>query len=184
MTTSAPRRQPRALAAVVVAVVAVLAVAVVGLAGCGGSSGQGAGRGAGQGSTKNATTATGSGAGSASASGPASSGANGVRTADPALKPSGMATIAESALPGEARDVIRRIDVGGPFEYRQDGVTFENRERLLPAEPSGYYREYTVTTPGAPDRGARRLILGREGQLYYTPDHYRSFFWVVRGGGT
>ncbi|NUP46635.1 MAG: ribonuclease N [Catenulispora sp.] len=154
----------------VIAVLAVLAVALVGLAGCGGSSGKGAG----QGSTQSSATAT----------APAPSGANGVRTADPALKPAGMATIAESALPEEARDVLRRIDAGGPFKYRQDGVTFENRERLLPAEPRGYYREYTVTTPGAPDRGARRLIQGREGQLYYTPDHYRSFFWVVRGGGT
>lgn len=107
-----------------------------------------------------------------------------VPRADPALKPSGLATIAESALPAEARDVIHRIDSGGTFKYRQDGVTFQNREGLLPAEPRGYYREYTVTMPGASDRGPRRLILGRQGQLYYTPDHYRSFLWVVRGGAT
>lgn len=99
-------------------------------------------------------------------------------------KPTGMTTIAESALPAEARDVIKRIDDGGTFQYRQDGVTFQNRERLLPAESSGYYREYTVATPGTADRGARRLILGRKGELYYTPDHYRSFLWVLRGGST
>jgi ribonuclease T1 len=92
------------------------------------------------------------------------------------------ATIAESALPAEARAMIRRIDAGGPFQHRQDGVTFQNREGLLPKQASGYYREYTVDTPGAGDRGARRLIAGRQGELYYSPDHYRSFLRVVRGG--
>ena len=106
------------------------------------------------------------------------------KSASPALKPAGMSAIAEANLPAEARDVIKRIDDGGTFQYRQDGVTFQNREKRLPAEPGGYYREYTVTTPGEADRGARRLILGREGELYYTPDHYRSFVWVVRGGAT
>ena len=105
-------------------------------------------------------------------------------SASPALKPAGMSAIAEANLPAEARDVIKRIDDGGTFPYRQDGVTFQNREKRLPAEPGGYYREYTVTTPGEADRGARRLILGRHGELYYTPDHYRSFLWVVRGGAT
>ena len=96
-------------------------------------------------------------------------------------KPAGMATIAEASLPAEARDVIKRLDDGGSFQYRQDGVTFQNRERLLPSEPSGYYREYTVTTPGQPDRGARRIITGREGAMYYTDDHYASFRLVVEG---
>ena len=100
------------------------------------------------------------------------------------LKLAGMAAVAETSLPAEARDVIKRIENGGSFDYRQDGVTFQNRERLLPAEPSGYYREYTVATPGAVDRGARRLILGKNGELYYTPDHYKSFLWVLRGGVT
>jgi ribonuclease T1 len=101
-----------------------------------------------------------------------------------AVKPAGMGAIAQANLPAEARDVIRRIDAGGSFQYRQDGVTFQNREGLLPSEPSGYYREYTVATPGVVDRGARRLILGRQGELYYTPDHYRSFLWVIRGGAS
>ena len=106
----------------------------------------------------------------------------GSKSSPSAAKPAGMSTIAEASLPAEARDVIKRIDDGGTFQYRQDGVTFQNRERLLPAEPSGYYREYTIATPGEADRGARRLILGRQGELYYTPDHYRSFLRVVRGG--
>ena len=151
MTTSAPTRSPRILAALILAL-----VAVIGFAGCGGPS----------------------------AKAPASASSSGVRLADPALKPSGMATVAQADLPAEARDVIRRIDTGAAFQYRQDGVTFQNREGLLPAKPGGYYREYTVSTPGAQDRGARRLILGRQGELYYTPDHYRSFLWVVRGEAT
>jgi ribonuclease T1 len=101
-------------------------------------------------------------------------------SAGAAVKPAGMGTIAQANLPAEARDVIRRIDDGGTLQYRQDGVTFQNREGRLPAEPRGYYREYTVATPGAVDRGARRLIVGRQGEFYYTPDHYRSFLWVVR----
>ncbi|MBS2536841.1 ribonuclease N [Catenulispora sp. NF23] len=120
----------------------------------------------------------GCGSGGDSGSGSGSSG----KSTTSVAKPAGMASIAESALPAEARDVIKRIDDGGTFQYRQDGVTFQNRERRLPSEPSGYYREYTVATPGAADRGARRLILGRKSELYYTPDHYRSFMWVLRGG--
>jgi ribonuclease T1 len=68
---------------------------------------------------------------------------------------------------------------GGPFPYARDGVVFENRERLLPQHASGYYHEYTVTTPGAATRGTRRVIQGRAGELYYTDDHYSSFTWIV-----
>jgi guanyl-specific ribonuclease Sa len=59
-------------------------------------------------------------------------------------------------------------------------VTFQNREKRLPVESGGYYREYTVPTPGEGDRGARRIIAGRDGERYYTPDHYRTFM-IVRG---
>lgn len=91
------------------------------------------------------------------------------------------AVVLESALPSEARHTIELIHRGGPFPYSRDGVVFGNREGLLPREPSGYYREYTVTTPGQPDRGARRIITGREGAMYYTDDHYASFRLVVEG---
>ena len=92
----------------------------------------------------------------------------------------GLPTIALAQLPREAQETIRLIDRGGPFPYQQDGTTFGNRERLLPAQPQGYYREYTVPTPGESDRGARRIIAGRGGELYYTDDHYESFKRVVR----
>lgn len=82
-----------------------------------------------------------------------------------------------SFLPPEAADTLRRIASGGPFDHRQDGVVFQNREGRLPAKPAGYYREYTVDTPGLDYRGARRIITGgKPPQIYYyTDDHYRTF---------
>ncbi len=71
--------------------------------------------------------------------------------------------------------VLADIDSGAPLPYEQDGATFQNREGLLPDEPIGYYREYTVPTPGSDDRGARRLVIGEGGETYYTSDHYASF---------
>ncbi len=88
---------------------------------------------------------------------------------------SNLREIPVSRLPSEARHTLALIDAGGPFPYRQDGVVFQNREGELPPEPSGYYREFTVPTPGSPDRGARRIIAGEKGERYYTSDHYRSF---------
>ncbi|OXM62232.1 ribonuclease N [Amycolatopsis sp. KNN50.9b] len=83
-----------------------------------------------------------------------------------------------SSLPPEAGQTWRLIQAGGPFPYRSDGTVFENREKRLPARESGYYHEYTVPTPGSPDRGARRLITGAQTELYYTGDHYASFVQV------
>jgi ribonuclease T1 len=82
-------------------------------------------------------------------------------------------------LPVEARDVLDRVRAGGPYRYERDGVTFGNRERLLPASKRGYYHEYTVTTPGVRTRGARRIVCGGPRKApevcYYTDDHYASF---------
>lgn len=80
-------------------------------------------------------------------------------------------------LPREAIDTLRRIAGGGPYPYRQDGITFENREGHLPSRLRGDYREYTVATPGARDRGARRIITAGDPPtaFFYTGDHYRSF---------
>lgn len=83
--------------------------------------------------------------------------------------------IAIADLPREARETLQLIERGGPFPYRRDGVVFGNRERRLPAKPRGYYREYTVPTPGARDRGARRIVAGAAAERYYTEDHYRTF---------
>ena len=78
-------------------------------------------------------------------------------------------------LPPEAQRTVQLIRRGGPFPYERDGVVFGNFERLLPIRERGYYREYTVPTPGVRHRGARRIVTGRGGELYYTGDHYRSF---------
>lgn len=85
-----------------------------------------------------------------------------------------------SDLPPEAHETLARIEAGGPFPYRQDGRVFHNREGLLPARPRGYYREFTVKTPGSRARGARRIVAGRKGEYYYTEDHYRSFRKIRR----
>ena len=93
---------------------------------------------------------------------------------------SGLPYVAEASLPAEARDVLERIDAGGPFKYPDnDGVTFENREDLLPDQPMGYYREYTVES--APRvRGPRRIVTGDGGEYYWTDDHYDSFSRIER----
>ena len=83
------------------------------------------------------------------------------------------------ALPPEARVTLALIKAGGPFPYAQDGRVFSNREKLLPIQGRGYYREYTVDTPGARDRGARRIVAGSGGEYYYTADHYRSFHRIL-----
>jgi len=87
--------------------------------------------------------------------------------------------IAANSLPPEARQTIALIKAGGPFPYSRDGVVFNNREGQLPKKARGYYHEYTVKTPGARDRGARRIITGRDAELYYTDDHYRTFKRVI-----
>lgn len=89
-------------------------------------------------------------------------------------------------LPREALDTLGLIAHGGPFAHRQDGSTFANRERRLPPQARGYYREYTVRTPGARDRGARRIVAGGDPPLefFYTDDHYRSFHRFGAAGET
>lgn len=80
-------------------------------------------------------------------------------------------------LPAAARDTLASIERGGPYPYRQDGSVFHNRERRLPPRADGWYREYTVPTPGARDRGARRIVAGGQppSEFFYSDDHYRSF---------
>ena len=80
-----------------------------------------------------------------------------------------------SYLPPEAKYTISLIRKGGPFPYAKDGAIFGNREGILPRQNRGYYREYTVKTPGERNRGARRIIWGKGGEFYYTDDHYNHF---------
>lgn len=96
----------------------------------------------------------------------------------------GASTVALATLPPEARETRRLIGSGGPFPYEKDGTVFGNRERLLPMEARGFYREYTVKTPGLKHRGARRIVCGgreptRPVNCYYTADHYASFRRIV-----
>ena len=95
---------------------------------------------------------------------------------DEAVDPvSGLPWVDLEDLPPEAADTLERIESGGPFPFDRDGITFQNREGILPEAPAGAYREYTVVTPGEDDRGARRIVTGRESEVYFTDDHYRSF---------
>jgi ribonuclease T1 len=100
------------------------------------------------------------------------------RTTDP--ESSALSTVALASLPAQAQSTYQLILAGGPFPYPKDGVAFGNRERILPAKPRGYYREYTVKTPGSRDRGARRIVCGgkpptQPDTCFYTDDHYASF---------
>ncbi|MBC8638715.1 ribonuclease [Caballeronia sp. EK] len=94
-------------------------------------------------------------------------------------KRDGLATVQIAQLPRQAVATLRLIETGGPFPYEKDGVVFGNRERLLPRHPRGYYHEYTVPTPRARDRGARRIVCGgpkkQVDDCYYTDDHYATF---------
>jgi ribonuclease T1 len=93
------------------------------------------------------------------------------------------ASVALASLPTQGHETYQRIHQGGPFPYEKDGVVFGNRERSLPAQKRGYYREYTVKTPGSRDRGARRIVCGGPATTpdacYYTADHYASFRRIV-----
>lgn len=88
---------------------------------------------------------------------------------------SGLPWVSVDALPPEAHTTLDLIASDGPYPYDQDGATFENREGILPDHQVGYYREFTVDTPGEDDRGARRIVVGDGGDFYYTEDHYESF---------
>lgn len=91
-------------------------------------------------------------------------------------RPTAISDVQLSALPAQVADTVRLIRSDGPYPWpRNDGVVFHNYEHVLPREPDGWYHEYTVPTPGSHDRGARRLITGRNGAYFYTDDHYGTF---------
>jgi ribonuclease T1 len=92
---------------------------------------------------------------------------------------SDLPKIGGSELPPEAIETIADILAGGPYDFSNDDSVFQNREGILPSREHGYYREYTVITPGERDRGARRVVSGADGELYYTSDHYSSFSEIL-----
>lgn len=101
------------------------------------------------------------------------------------LSQSGVNSVALIKLPTQGQAVMAQIREGGPFRYEKDGMVFGNRERLLPSQTRGYYREYTVSTPGLSHRGARRIVCGgrqprQPDACFYTEDHYTSFRLIVR----
>ncbi|MEZ5702750.1 MAG: ribonuclease domain-containing protein [Burkholderiaceae bacterium] len=103
---------------------------------------------------------------------------------EPVLPGSAVASVAATGLPVQGQEVLYRIRQGGPFRFEKDGTVFGNRERLLPRQKRGYYREYTVPTPGLSHRGARRIVCGgqqpqRPDACFYTEDHYSSFRLIV-----
>jgi ribonuclease T1 len=102
----------------------------------------------------------------------------------PATATTDLPTMTVAQLPDEGVDTLRLIAADGPFPYSKDGSTFQNRERRLPTQRSGFYEEYTVLTPGSDDRGARRIVTGADGARFYTDDHYGSFREVVSGAGS
>jgi len=148
-------------------VLAVLLAVLVGalLTACGGPMAKGS-----------VTYSGGSGAGSGAT--PTPSDAAALASATPV---SGLRTMFVAQLPKEGVDTLRLIAKGGPFPFSKDGVTFSNREGLLPKHKDGWYHEYTVVTPGSSDRGARRIIAGDDGGRFYTDDHYASFREVLSG---
>ena len=103
----------------------------------------------------------------------------GARDSDTGLRKPSNQTIAAAELPPDGQATLQLIKKRGPFPYRKDGSTFGNRERLLPRQQYGYYKEYTVKTPTANHRGARRIIAGAVGEYYYTSDHYNTFQRIV-----
>ena len=99
--------------------------------------------------------------------------------------PAALQTVVRAELPAQAQTMMTLIEQGGPFKYDKDGTVFGNREKILPARQRGYYREYTVKTPGERSRGARRIVCGGQqprapDACFYTDDHYGSFRQIVR----
>ena len=171
---SRPGRGPRTAVVAVALLVLVLVAVLAGLLGGGGSDDAAVPAGTSPTATSTTGSATAPGrAPTTKRSTPAPS--TGSRDPD-----SGLRVVALSSLPREAQSTVRLVDAGGPFPYAKDGATFSNREGVLPSHPRGWYREYTVPTPGEGDRGARRIVTGDDDRLiYYTADHYDTFVRVA-----
>ena len=133
--------------------------------------------GCGKDGSRNATQE--SGASASQAPGQLGKAASATLAASGAQERSAPATVTKAKLPAEAAETLRLIKAGGPFPFAEDGVLFRNSAALLPQHPRGYYHAYIVRTPGATDRGQRRIVCGgprrQTGDCYYTDDYYASF---------
>lgn len=167
----------RKIATIALAVLAVIALLAV-------LTGRGGGGGSSSSPSSKFSPATYSDGPSGSSSGPSAGGSGRASSGATASGTSGDGDAADvvpvAQLPAQARATLKLIDAGGPFPYSRDGIVFANREGRLPKHPRGWYHEYTVETPGESDRGARRLIQGQDGTIYYSGDHYKSFRRVQR----
>jgi ribonuclease T1 len=96
------------------------------------------------------------------------------------VKTETLSKITENDLPKEASIVLMKINSGSYFKNKKDGAVFGNYEKRLPIKPRGYYQEYTVKTPGERSRGAKRIVIGKSGEKYYTDDHYKTFKEIIK----
>jgi ribonuclease T1 len=101
------------------------------------------------------------------------------REGSPQRMQAALADISVKALPPEARDTLKLIEKGGPYPHDRDGIVFGNFEKRLPLKDRGYYKEFTVKTPGVKHRGARRIVTGKGDEKYYSDDHYKTFKRIV-----
>ncbi|URO01543.1 hypothetical protein NB069_18945 [Leclercia adecarboxylata] len=75
---------------------------------------------------------------------------------------------------------LARIESGGSFPHRNDGSVFQNRSGDLPQKPAGYYTEYVHPTNGIAGPGPQRIVVGKGGEMFYTPDHYKTFIPIKK----
>ncbi|WP_229117812.1 guanyl-specific ribonuclease [Enemella evansiae] len=181
MSAAARGGTPNRRIASIVLLVLVIAMAI-GLYACKQQPGTGSGATPVAGATKTGTAqpakSSGAKATGTKTGGAKTTAARGGGATDPA---SGLRWIDAAELPAEARTTLQLIDRGGPYPYDKDGATFGNFEGILPQQPRGYYKEYTVKTPGEGDRGARRIVTGNnDKEFFWTPDHYASFARIRR----
>jgi ribonuclease len=76
---------------------------------------------------------------------------------------------------------IDRIRRGKKLEHRNDGSFFGNRERRLPkGGDREFYREFVHKMKGISFPGPQRVIIGKDGSVWYTGDHYATFVQVSK----
>ncbi|WP_454725803.1 MULTISPECIES: ribonuclease domain-containing protein [Cupriavidus] len=80
----------------------------------------------------------------------------------------------------DLQPTLDRIAAGVQYPSCNDSTTFNNNEGLLPQRPGSYYTEYVVPTLGVNGVGPQRIVTGKNSEVYYTPDHYKTSISVKR----